>query len=191
MADSNDRPQRPILVPPALRDLLQKAANQLSLFDETKHNRAADGKFAPKGGGSGGGASGAKASNDDVVDALSAQRFRHEEEAVAEAPEAKRAFSEARAAADDATRSVADEMTAADDPSAVALDVLDDKQLERLASLISAGMEFALNVGRQQHEPQLQPKRAHIGPLDPNRYADALLAIFDEAERRGIETTFS
>lgn len=54
MADSNDRSQRPILVPPALRDLLQKAANQLSLFDESKHNRAADGKFAPKGGGGAG-----------------------------------------------------------------------------------------------------------------------------------------
>ena len=50
-----DNGQRPLMVPPWFRDLLVKAAQQLSLFDESKVARHAKGpkggQFAPKGGG--------------------------------------------------------------------------------------------------------------------------------------------
>ena len=50
-----DNEQRPLLVPPWFRDLLVKAAQQLSLFDESKVARQPrgpkGGQFAPKGGG--------------------------------------------------------------------------------------------------------------------------------------------
>lgn len=181
---------RPLMVPPWLRDLLVKAAGQLSLFDESKVARHAKGpkggQFAPKGGGKRGRGKAKSQPARDTGKTSSARKWvegTYPPQVQQELQEAKSAWRAAQADADPHVLKIAGRLT---NPSArknwVEAEVarLTDEQLQALYDVVATEMEY-YNV----YQANTAQTNIHwdVDRLTPR--ADAMRVVQREVDRRG------